>query len=910
MKNLYILCLMIFASLLLFQQSYSTTIYSTVSGGNRSWTSASTWVGGIVPGTNDDVVINGHVELTTTDTINNLIVNKFFNGGGSLLINGDLTNNDSIYLSTIIVMNNVINNNALFCNNIKVHKNLTNTGIWIPSNTYFVDSTEKLINFSNGTQFGTSSLRGNIILDSNTTIVLSNNLTVFSHIFLGGGGTLNAGNFNLTCKNSNIYGCDNLYRRRLASTIKNLDTLKGGFYLNYKININCDLNAKGIHGFYNSSIGDTVTVHGNLKLYDSLNCSLGVNLYIDSSFINYSNCKFRGDTMRMSRNFYNYGRMKDDFDWVILETGKFYNYNYIGSGSQWYIGGNLYNKGVFTDDPLHDCYVYIYSDSVFIDGIWNNNTTTFMDNRTHHLWLNDTTHLANELFWENASVNVDALSNLSFTNRFVFNGGSLHMNNHNLLLRNGSEYSSFYETANCHIYDIDTLKGYLCITDTFHIYNRLISRDTINLWGGSKLSCNNDLYNLGLIKFPGDYTGAISVDSSLFNYGTIYGYNSYTGDYNKIDLKKNFKNYGLIDAYYGSINIDVLDSVINKGVIVKTGRASFNITAHGNIVNDSLWNISKTKVNGDEDNEDQYIILKPEKKIDVVARFESDVTGAGYQWLKNDVPIPYATNSYYENTTLDCSDAGTYKCRVAQDTNYVYSRNIIVSCQVPPEPLIPIEPIGIVCDTLVRFRWFSIAGDTNQYQLQVSTTEGFIIKIVDTVITDTVITYLPGFFANNVIYYWRIRSANSNAWVVRSFTLKWIYPPLIIEPSGGICDENPVFRWESVYCADRYNLQISTDPDFESMIVDVSVNTNSYANSNSEFFQTFVDYYWRVRSYRGNDASEWSNKSFIIKAPVTPVQVSPCNVTILNQYPLLTWVADDRIDNYDLEIENSNGRRF
>ena len=59
MKKLYLSMALILV--LTFSTSYSQTITSTTSGG--LWSSGDTWVGGVVPGNDNDVVINGPVQL-------------------------------------------------------------------------------------------------------------------------------------------------------------------------------------------------------------------------------------------------------------------------------------------------------------------------------------------------------------------------------------------------------------------------------------------------------------------------------------------------------------------------------------------------------------------------------------------------------------------------------------------------------------------------------------------------------------------------------------------------------------------------------------------------------------------------------------------------------------------------------
>jgi hypothetical protein len=91
---------LIFLSLCINAQA--VTITSTTTGG--SWEDASAWVGGVVPNELHDVVINGTVSVTSSNSsCNNLTINqgKVLQNGGSLgwvtlHVNGSLVNNGSI----------------------------------------------------------------------------------------------------------------------------------------------------------------------------------------------------------------------------------------------------------------------------------------------------------------------------------------------------------------------------------------------------------------------------------------------------------------------------------------------------------------------------------------------------------------------------------------------------------------------------------------------------------------------------------------------------------------------------------------------------------------------------------------------------------------------------------------------
>ena len=101
------------------QAAEGNTITSTTIGGR--WNEAATWVGGVVPGKTDDVVIDGPVGLLYAEECNNLTINKgdtlftVSSGSNNLKVYGDIVNNGTVILKsdyTIYPYKNVFNNGS------------------------------------------------------------------------------------------------------------------------------------------------------------------------------------------------------------------------------------------------------------------------------------------------------------------------------------------------------------------------------------------------------------------------------------------------------------------------------------------------------------------------------------------------------------------------------------------------------------------------------------------------------------------------------------------------------------------------------------------------------------------------------------------------------------------------------
>ncbi|MEY2923941.1 MAG: hypothetical protein RLZZ337_481 [Bacteroidota bacterium] len=106
----------------------AATISSTTAGGD--WSSTSTWTGGVIPGSNDNVIIKGNVYFYSSAPINNLTIStagQLFNRNGygcTITVNGSITNAGKIA--------NHPSGGSLYVN---LKGNISNQGIYFPSST-------------------------------------------------------------------------------------------------------------------------------------------------------------------------------------------------------------------------------------------------------------------------------------------------------------------------------------------------------------------------------------------------------------------------------------------------------------------------------------------------------------------------------------------------------------------------------------------------------------------------------------------------------------------------------------------------------------------------------------------------------------------------------------------------------
>ncbi len=106
--------------------------------------------------------------------------------------------------------------------------------------------------------------------------------------------------------------------------------------------------------------------------------------------------------------------------------------------------------------------------------------------------------------------------------------------------------------------------------------------------------------------------------------------------------------------------------------------------------------------------------------------------------------------------------------------------------------------------------------DATRYDVQLSTTDTFASRLVDTNTVNSQYTPLVQLPAGDL--WWRVRVTGSGdaGWATATFKRGAIQPPTMLGPSGNLAqpDSPPLISWTSVPGALQYNLQVSTDENF------------------------------------------------------------------------------------------------
>ena len=258
----------------------------------------------------------------------------------------------------------------------------------------------------------------------------------------------------------------------------------------------------------------------------------------------------------------------------------------------------------------------------------------------------------------------------------------------------------------------------------------------------------------------------------------------------------------------------------------------------------------------------------------------------------------------YENPSLSGTTQTTVQSLESSTTYYwrVRAHNIlgwgtysaVFSFEVGASPIAPSprNPLDEAIDqpSTVTFTWAPIQAAT-AYHLQLSTSASF-TSLVFNDFTLTASTHEVQSLTEETQYYWRVRAQNNFGWGPYSETRTFDVgappaAPALIEPADETSDLTTAvtFTWARVQGATAYHLQLSTDTNFASLVV----NDSTLADSTIEV-QSLAEgtqYYWHVRAENSFGWGPYSaTRSFEIVATSVEETTNIPNSFVLRQnYP-------------------------
>ena len=179
-------------------------------------------------------------------------------------------------------------------------------------------------------------------------------------------------------------------------------------------------------------------------------------------------------------------------------------------------------------------------------------------------------------------------------------------------------------------------------------------------------------------------------------------------------------------------------------------------------------------------------------------------------------------------------------------------------------------------------RWTSATYATG-YHLQIATDAAFAaIAFEDSTLTS--LSQQVTSLHNSTSYFWRVRGKSSSGYGPYSPT--WTFTTIMAVPAAGVLQSPSnastgvattiILTWSNIAAAETYHLQVSTDVNFSSTIVDDTSGTNTLKQLGP--LQNNTTYYWRVRGKNaggyGTFSPTWSFTT-IMARPAAITLVSP-----------------------------------
>lgn len=232
---------------------------------------------------------------------------------------------------------------------------------------------------------------------------------------------------------------------------------------------------------------------------------------------------------------------------------------------------------------------------------------------------------------------------------------------------------------------------------------------------------------------------------------------------------------------------------------------------------------------------------------------------------------------------------------------------------IPLAPVLILPQNNAVNVTLNPFFDWDSTSPATYYRFQISYDSSFTetVKDINGITTSNLqYTYT---LRNNSLYYWRVSTTNeagTGPWALpfKFSTLITIPPPpLLVIPQNNAQNVSltPLLDWRDDISVINYQLQVSRDSTFDSIVVNNTTLNVSQFTIPVNTLNNSTKYYWRVRTTNSLGTGNWSevwNFTTIQSVPAAPVLISPFNgAGNIQLTPLLDW-DDNPNSTYKVQI--------
>jgi hypothetical protein len=231
---------------------------------------------------------------------------------------------------------------------------------------------------------------------------------------------------------------------------------------------------------------------------------------------------------------------------------------------------------------------------------------------------------------------------------------------------------------------------------------------------------------------------------------------------------------------------------------------------------------------------------------------------------------------------------------------------------IPAVPTHTAPADGVTVTSNPVLSWTAPAGATS-YVVQASVNPSFSPLLVNKTTVNT--KYGPEAELPVGVIYWRVaakdgggQSAFSDPW---TFTKEAPSGPVLSEPADGATlhfpADPPVFSWEPFPGADRYEIEIDSDPSFIAPLTLNPTTTNNTSYTLTAPPTVAQSFYWRVRAFNaGNQPTQYSDvRSYSFDWPDKPVLLTPADDNSPSsaiEEVVFSWTPTEGAVSYELQV--------
>jgi hypothetical protein len=233
---------------------------------------------------------------------------------------------------------------------------------------------------------------------------------------------------------------------------------------------------------------------------------------------------------------------------------------------------------------------------------------------------------------------------------------------------------------------------------------------------------------------------------------------------------------------------------------------------------------------------------------------------------------------------------------------------------VPDAPTLSAPADGATVTSNPVLAWNGVTGATS-YRVQVSASSAFTPLLVNITTPNTKYGHTADLPLG--VLYWRVAAIDGSGQggfsTDRTFTKEQLSGPVLLSPADGADLEYPadppVFTWQPFAGADRYEIQIDTEPSFGAPVTTVSTSNPAYTLTTPPTIGQ--PYYWRVRALSGASiASQYSDeRTYSFDWPEVPVLQAPPDDNSPSsaiEEVVFQWSPSLGANTYDLQVSASD----